>query len=101
MAAVFDTASVRRTPAEWALRYVWNEPGVSLLLSGMNAMEQVEENLRVAEEGLPDSLTAEELEIDRPGACGHGGARRRSTAPRATTASRAPRASTSPAASRR
>ncbi len=62
MSAVFDTASVQRTPAEWALRYVWNEPGVSLLLSGMNAMDQVDENLRVAEEGLPGSLTAEELD---------------------------------------
>jgi uncharacterized protein len=63
MAAVFDTASVHRTPAEWALRYVWNEPGVSLLLSGMNAMDQVEENLRVAEDGLPESLTAAELDV--------------------------------------
>ncbi len=63
MAAVFDTAPIRRTPAEWALRYVWNEPGVSLLLSGMNAMPQVDENLAVAEEGLAGSLGYEDLEV--------------------------------------
>jgi predicted aldo/keto reductase-like oxidoreductase len=61
MSAVYETSSVRRSPAEWALRYVWNEPGVSLLLSGMNSMDQLEENLRLADEGLPNSLSAEEL----------------------------------------
>jgi hypothetical protein len=62
MTAVFDASPVRRTPAEWALRYVWNEPGVSLLLSGMNAAEQLEENLRVADEALPNSLSDADLE---------------------------------------
>jgi predicted aldo/keto reductase-like oxidoreductase len=60
---VFDGAPVKRTPAEWALRFVWNEPGVSLALSGMNAMEQVVENLAVAEQGVAGSLSAEELAL--------------------------------------
>lgn len=46
MQAVFDNRSEGWSPAEWALRYVWNEPGVSLLLSGMNNPKQLEENLR-------------------------------------------------------
>ena len=61
--SVWDSASVKRTPAEWALRFVWNEPGVSLLLSGMNTVEEVVENVRVAEGGMPHSLAPEELEL--------------------------------------
>jgi uncharacterized protein len=60
---VLDRAPGHRSNVELALRYVWNEPGVSLLLSGMNAMEQVVQNVALADEGLPDSLTDEELAI--------------------------------------
>ncbi|HVN58261.1 MAG TPA: aldo/keto reductase [Bacteroidales bacterium] len=63
MMSVFSSFPVKRSPAEWALRYVWNEPGVSALLSGMNAMEQLEENLRVAEEGVTGSLGNDEILI--------------------------------------
>jgi len=59
--SVFEGAAAKRTPAEWALRYVWNEPGVSLALSGMNTMDQVVENLAVAGHAVADSLTAAEL----------------------------------------
>jgi uncharacterized protein len=66
VAAVFAEADPSRTPAEWALRYVWNDPGVSLLLSGMNAAEQLDENLRVAETALPELLSeAERALFDR------------------------------------
>jgi hypothetical protein len=61
--AIFDAASVKRAPAEWALRFVYNEPGVSLALSGMNAMEQVVENLAVADQGVAGSLSAEDLAL--------------------------------------
>ena len=36
------------TPAELGLRWLWNQPGVTCVLSGMNSMEMVEENIRVA-----------------------------------------------------
>jgi predicted aldo/keto reductase-like oxidoreductase len=58
--AIFARAGVERTPAEWALRWVWNHPEVSVVLSGMTAMEHVVENIRVAREGAANSLTAEE-----------------------------------------
>jgi len=61
--AVFDGTGEQRRPAEWALRYVWNEPAVSLLLSGMNELDQVIENLAAAQRGAAESLTAEELAL--------------------------------------
>ena len=50
-----------RSPAEWALRWVLNHPQVLTVLSGMGTMEMVEENVRVASEAEPGTLTGEEL----------------------------------------
>ena len=58
--ALWDTATVRRTPAEWALRFVWDDPRVSLLLSGMSTMEQVVANVDAACAARVRSLTNEE-----------------------------------------
>ncbi|HDQ07946.1 MAG TPA: aldo/keto reductase [Methanoculleus sp.] len=59
--AIEAGATVRRTPAEWALRWVWNRPEVTVVLSGMNDEAQVRENIRTAEDALAGSLTEEEL----------------------------------------
>ncbi len=37
-----------RSPAEWGLRWLWNQPEVTVVLSGMNSMEMIEENCRIA-----------------------------------------------------
>jgi predicted aldo/keto reductase-like oxidoreductase len=63
VAAAWDSAAHERTPAEWALRWVWNDADVSMLLSGMSAPAQLAENLAVAAEGVADSLTAEECDL--------------------------------------
>ena len=63
MKAVFDRRAEEWSPAEWALRYVWNEPGVSLLLSGMNDAAQVTENLRVADAASANALTPGQMTV--------------------------------------
>ena len=58
---VFDAAQPRRTPADWALRWIWNHPEATVVLSGMNDEAQVEENCRIASESLPGALSEEEM----------------------------------------
>ena len=51
------------TPAELALRWIWNHPGVKVVLSGMGTMEQVKDNLKTSDKAHADSLTPQELAI--------------------------------------
>ncbi|HXY74855.1 MAG TPA: aldo/keto reductase [Dehalococcoidales bacterium] len=60
---IWDEAEIKRTPAEWALRWVWNHPEVVVVLSGMNNEKQIEENLTIAETAYPNSLTDAELQL--------------------------------------
>lgn len=57
---LFGEYDLDRSAAEWALRYVWDDPAVSLLLSGMNEMSQLDENIRVASDVQANALTDEE-----------------------------------------
>ena len=63
MTSVFNASAVRKSPAEWALRYVWNEPSVSSVLSGMNSMEQVVENIESADNGIANSLSKDDMKM--------------------------------------
>jgi predicted aldo/keto reductase-like oxidoreductase len=60
---IWDKAETKRTGAEWALQWVWNQPEVSLILSGMSIMRHVEENLVSAGRSGPGTLTQEELAL--------------------------------------
>ena len=46
--AAMKECVVERSPAEWALQWLWDQPEVSVVLSGMSTFEQVEENLAIA-----------------------------------------------------
>jgi predicted aldo/keto reductase-like oxidoreductase len=61
--ALWDSAAVKRSAAEWALRFVWDDPRTSLLLSGMSTMEQVVENVEFASRARARTLGAEELAL--------------------------------------
>jgi hypothetical protein len=58
--AVWDRAQVKRSPAEWAFRYLADKPEVSVILSGVSTMTQLEDNLRIFADVQPSTLTADE-----------------------------------------
>jgi len=60
---LWEAAPVARSPAEWALQWVWNHPEVSVVLSGMSTMEQVKENVASAARSGPGTLTPEETAV--------------------------------------
>lgn len=45
---VFRRHSVSHTPAQWALRWLWDQPEVTCVLSGMNSMEMLRDNIETA-----------------------------------------------------
>ena len=51
------------TPAELGLRWLWDQPEVTCVLSGMNSEEMVNENIRIADRAEPGQLTQEDLNI--------------------------------------
>ena len=56
----FKTANASLTPAAWAFRWLWNQKEVTVVLSGMSEMSQLEENIKTAENAVPDMLTKKE-----------------------------------------
>ncbi len=60
---LWDRAPIRRSAVDWALQWLWNQPEVTLTLSGMSTMQQVEENLRSAELASVGSLSQAELDL--------------------------------------
>jgi len=63
VAALWNEASTKRSQADWALQWLWNQPEVSLLLSGMSTMQHVEENLDSANRSGVGTLAADELAL--------------------------------------
>lgn len=60
---LFDKKEPKRTPVEWALRWIWNHEQVNVVLSGMNDMAQVEDNCRTASEAEANEFTEEDFEL--------------------------------------
>ncbi len=61
IADIWKEAGSARTPAAWALSWVWNHPEVVVALSGMNEEAQIEENLALASRAQP--LAAGDLDL--------------------------------------
>ena len=54
---LFESHPSHRSPAEWAFRWLWNQPEVTCVLSGMNSLEMVEENCRNASTACAGELS--------------------------------------------
>ena len=54
-----------RSPAEWGLRWLWDQPGVTCVLSGMNSVDMVRENCRIAATSRAGEFTDEDFELIR------------------------------------
>ncbi len=59
----FKKYDSNRSPAEWALRWIWNHREVNVVLSGMSSEEQLSENIKIACYAKEGTLTDEELKI--------------------------------------
>ena len=51
------------TPAEYGLKWLFNQPEVTCVLSGMNSLEMVEENCRIASEAQAGCFTEEDFRV--------------------------------------
>ncbi len=60
---LFEEAMPVRTPAEWGLRWLWNQEEVTVVLSGMNSVQMVRENLRTASEAKAGELTEKDFRL--------------------------------------
>ena len=56
----FAAHPVPGTPAQWSFRWLWDQPEITCVLSGMNSMEMLEENVKTASESAVGMLTAED-----------------------------------------
>ena len=63
VADIWNEHDEKRSPAEWALRWVWNFPEVVVVLSGMNEESHIKENLAIAEKAQAGNLSEAELAL--------------------------------------
>ena len=61
--ALYDAFPVKRSPVEWAFRWLCNHPEVAVVLSGCNEMEQVQDNLRIFDTVEAGIMSGDELEL--------------------------------------
>ena len=65
-ARLFKEADADSSVASWAFRWLWDQPAVTVVLSGMNSMEQLEDNLKTAENAKHGMLSEKETAVFVP-----------------------------------
>lgn len=59
----FENYKIKHTPVEWAFKWLWNQSEVTVVLSGMNSLEMVEENVKTASKSYVGELSEEENKL--------------------------------------
>lgn len=62
---IFEEHHVKYTPVQWALKWLWNQPEVSVVLSGMNSEEMIRDNIETAGNTAPGELTSDDEDMLR------------------------------------
>ena len=60
---LFASAPELYSPAGWSFRWLWDQPEITVVLSGMNSLEMIEENAKTAEETAVGALTDKEKQL--------------------------------------
>lgn len=60
---LFEKYEIKRTPAEWAFKWLWNQKEIMCVLSGMNSLEMVKENTKTASVAEVGDLTENDEEL--------------------------------------
>ena len=60
---LYDEFPVKRSPVEWAFRWLCNHPEVSVVLSGCNEAEQIDDNLRIFDTVDSGIMSGDELKL--------------------------------------
>ncbi|MCY6960018.1 aldo/keto reductase [Clostridium brassicae] len=60
---IWNKSKIKRSAAEWAFRFLWDKPNIHVVLSGMNDIKQIKENIESAKNAYPNSLSKKELKL--------------------------------------
>ena len=60
---MFDQFKVQRSPVEWAMRWLYNKPEVTTILSGVSTLEQLEEDIEIFDKAETDCMDDAENEL--------------------------------------
>jgi uncharacterized protein len=61
--AIWDKAPTKKSPAEWAMRWVWNFEGVSTVLTGASSVAQLQDHTRIVKDAAVNSLSSQEQSL--------------------------------------
>lgn len=60
---IWDSAEEKRSPIEWALEYLWNMENVSCVFSGMNSLEHLKTNIKIASKSKPNMISKNDKKV--------------------------------------